>query len=81
MITDTAPSALAVQIELLRAAGPTKRAELTRSLSRTVIDLSRRALRQRMPDASETEVLLEWVRLSYGEDLARRVAVRLRESE
>ena len=70
---DTAPSALAVQIELLRAAGPTRRAELTRSMSRTVIDLSRRALRERMPGASETEVLLRWVRLNYGEALTLRL--------
>jgi hypothetical protein len=52
---------------------------LARSLSRTVIDLSRRALRERAPGASEREMLLRWVALEYGEDLARRVTAYLDE--
>lgn len=66
-----------VQIDLLRRAGAVKRAALALALSHTTISLSRRALRQRMAGASEREVLLRWVELNYGEDLARRVRARL----
>ena len=72
-VNDTHPAAERVQLELLRRAGPTKRAALALSLSHTVIALSRRALRERMPDASERELLLRWAALHYGEELAGRV--------
>ena len=71
--SDTSKAAAQVQIELLRSAGCARRAELARSLSRTVIDLSRAALRERMPGASERDVLNRWVALNYGSDLAERV--------
>ncbi len=71
--SDTSPAAARAQIELLRAAGPARRAALTGSLSHTVIALSRNALRIRMAGASERQVLLRWVALTYGEDLSRRV--------
>jgi len=69
-LDDTHPAAARVQVELLRRAGVVRRAELTRSLSRTVIDLSRTALRARMPDATERDMLLRWVALTYGDSLA-----------
>lgn len=65
-MNDTHPEAARIQLELLRAAGATKRAELALSLSQTVIGLSRRALRAQMPGASEQEVLLRWVEQNYG---------------
>jgi hypothetical protein len=70
---DTSPDAERVQIELLRAATPSRRLALVRSLSATVVDLSRRAIRRAHPDLSEREVLLRWVALHYGEELAERV--------
>ena len=73
-MNDTHPSAARVQIELLRKAGTTKRAALALSLSHSVIAMSRRALRERMPGASVRDVLLRWVSLHYGHDLAERVA-------
>jgi hypothetical protein len=76
---DTTQAAARMHIELLRKAGPARRAGLARSLSRTVIDLSRRALRERMPLASEREILLRWVALEYGADLARRVDAYMKE--
>jgi len=72
--SDTTDDAARVQIALLRRAGPARRAALARSLSRTVIDLSRSALREREPDATEREVQLRWVALEYGDELARRIA-------
>ncbi|MCP4679801.1 MAG: hypothetical protein GY854_30780 [Deltaproteobacteria bacterium] len=71
--TDTHPTAEKVQIDLLRQASPRRRVALVRSLSRTVIELSRRAIRRANPDASEDEVLLIFVSLHYGEDLAAAV--------
>lgn len=76
--SDTHPAAERVQLELLRKAGVERRAAITRSLSRTVIALSRRELRARMPDASEEDVKLRWVELNYGPELAARVRAYLR---
>jgi hypothetical protein len=66
---DTSADADEVQFELLRKATPARRATLARSLSSMAIWLSRRALRERMPGASEREVELAWVRLHYGEEI------------
>ena len=70
---DTDPHAEQVQIDLLRVASPTKRFSIARALSRHVIALSRRTLREQMPDATDTDVLLKWVALTYGDDLSSRV--------
>jgi hypothetical protein len=50
-----------------------RRAGLARSLSRTVIDLSRRELATRMPGALPEEVRLRRVELNYGAELAARL--------
>ena len=65
------------QVELLRAASFERRARLALSLSHTVIELSRRALRERMPGVSEREVLLRWVGQQYGADLEQRLRAHL----
>jgi hypothetical protein len=78
---DTAPDVSRKQVELLRSAGFERRASLTCSLTHSVIALSRRALRERMAGASERDVLLRWVALNYGEDLAVRVAKDLSRRE
>lgn len=62
-----------VQSALLRAASPARRLAAARSLSATVIQLSRRAIRRRHPDWSERDVLLEFVSIHYGADLAERL--------
>ncbi len=72
-VDDTHPTAEAVQIELLRQAGTTKRASLALRLSQEVVVRSRRALAERMPGASSLEVNLRWVELWYGPDLAARL--------
>ena len=74
---DTSDAVARIQHGLLRKAGPGRRADVARSLSSTVIDLSRRALLDRMPTATPREVLLRWVALEYGGDLAERVATYL----
>jgi hypothetical protein len=67
---DTHPAAEAVQIDLLRKAGVARRFALTASLTQTTIELSRRALRLRYPNANEEEIALMFVSLNYGDDLA-----------
>ncbi len=77
---DTSPQAEKVQVDLLRRAGPARRFALALSLSRTTIDLARMALKRRMPEATDQEILLAFLRLHYGADLAERVAKRLEET-
>jgi hypothetical protein len=76
-LSDTSPDAERVQLELLRRAGETRRYGLCRSLTESVVELSRRALRERMPGATEREILVRWVELNYGRALADGVAARL----
>jgi hypothetical protein len=70
---DTTPEAARAQIRMLQQATPAQRFRLTRSLSQTAIELARRALRRRMPEASETEVNLAFVALWYGPNLAEHL--------
>jgi hypothetical protein len=74
---DTSIEAERVRIALFRAATPTRRIALALSLSRTVISLSRTAIRQAHPDANEEEVGLLFVEFQYGEQLARQVRASL----
>jgi hypothetical protein len=70
---DTHPAIAELQLQLLRQAGCGRRAALARSLSRTVIGLSRRELSARMTGASSEEVALCWVEQQYGAELAGRL--------
>jgi hypothetical protein len=78
---DTDPEAEAVQLELLRRAGPTRRAQMALSLSAQVIGLAKQAYRRQMPGASETEIGLRFVELNYGRELAEAVRRHLAERE
>ncbi len=72
-VASTSPAADDVQVRLLRDAGTAGRATRALSLSRSVIALSRRAIGRRHPEWSEREVLLEFVAVHYGRNLAQRV--------
>jgi hypothetical protein len=74
---DTSPEAERVQIELLRKASPAKKFRLVNSLSQTMIEVSRRNIRQLHPDASEEELALLCVELYYGKELSDRVRADL----
>ena len=78
---DTRPEAEEVQLALLRAASPARRLRLVRSLTATVVEWSRRAIRQAHPEADEREVGLRFVALHYGEELAAKVRRYLEERE
>jgi hypothetical protein len=67
---DTDPEAERVQLELLRRAGPGRRAGMALALSAQVITLARRALRRLHPDLSAEEADLLFVELNYGRELA-----------
>lgn len=74
---DTHPVAERIQVELLRRAGVARRAVLARSLSQSVILLARRAIQRARPGADEQEVLLVFVAVHYGRQLADRLRDRL----
>jgi len=62
-----------VQIELLRRAGPNRRAALALAMTTTAIKISRRAIQRLHPDWSEMEVKLFWAEVHYGKELADKV--------
>jgi len=70
---DTTPQLEKVQIELIRESSVSRRISTVRSLSQTVMYLSRRAIRRAKPALSEREVDLAFVANHYGEDIARRL--------
>ena len=79
--SDTDPQAERVQIELLRAASVSERISLVRSLSQTVMTLSRRAIQRVNLSMSERELDLAFVAYHYGEDLAERLRQYLRRKQ
>ena len=70
---DTHPSVEEIQISLLRQATVARRLAVMRSLSRTTIQLSRRAIHRANPTYSQLEVSLAFVAYHYGEELANRL--------
>lgn len=70
---DTAPQAEKVQIELIRESSVSRRVSIVRSLSQTIMYLSRRAIQRTNPFMSEREVDLAFVANHYGENLAERL--------
>ena len=70
---DTYPDAEKVLISLLRKASPSKKLSQVRSLSQTMIQLSKRALSRANKSLDEQEVNLLFVSHHYGKDLADRL--------
>jgi hypothetical protein len=68
--SDTSPQAEKVQIELIRQSSVARRISVVRSLSQTMMYLSRRAIQRANPSLSERDVDLLFVELHYGKDLA-----------
>ncbi|MGR3177670.1 MAG: hypothetical protein ACUZ8E_06400 [Candidatus Anammoxibacter sp.] len=67
---DTNLEAEKVQISLIRKASIAKRISRMRSLSRSVIQLSRKAIRRANPNLNEKELALTFVSYHYGSELA-----------
>lgn len=70
---DTDPRAEKVLIELIRNSSVAERISRVRSLSQTVMYLSRRAIQRANPNMSELEVNLAFVEHHYGKALAGRL--------
>jgi len=76
-LTDTSPETEKILIALIRKASPAQRFSRVRSLSKTMIQLSWRAISRANPDLSESEIDLLFVAHHYGEDLANRLRTYL----
>jgi hypothetical protein len=74
---DTDPEAERVHFEMLRKAGPARRAQMALSLSAQVISLAHRAIRQSTGLTDPVEVRLRFVELHYGSELAAAVRAYL----
>lgn len=74
---DTHPAAAAVQLDLLRKAGPARRAGLALRLSSSMIHSSRRAIARRHPELDELGVMLLWAEHHYGRELTDRIRLHL----
>ena len=71
--SDTSRGAAAAQLSVLRRMGPGGRLRAGLRFSRSMIALSRAALRARNPGLDEGAVQLLWIEQNYGADLAREV--------
>ena len=74
---DTHAQAEAVHLELMRRAGPARRAALAIRLSTSTIRASRRAIARRHPELDERGVQLLWAELHYGPSIAAALRKRL----
>jgi hypothetical protein len=62
---DTTPRAAAIQLELYRQAGPSRRAQIAVELSDAVRETALAGIRRRHPDYSEEQVALSFLRMVY----------------
>ena len=73
---DTSRAAHEAQLDALRRMGPAGRLRAGLRFSRSMIALSRAALRARNPDLDERALKLLWIEQNYGRELARAVQRR-----
>lgn len=71
--SDTHPKMEALQIQLLRQAGPTRRMEMLAQLYASARLLALTGLRTRYPQATEAELRRKLAALLVGEELAGKV--------
>ncbi|HEX7154357.1 MAG TPA: hypothetical protein VF618_22925 [Thermoanaerobaculia bacterium] len=65
-VTDTTPRAAAIQLQLYREAGPSRRAQIAVELSDAVRETALAGIRRRHPEYSDGEVRAAFLRLVYG---------------
>lgn len=68
-VSDTTARAAAIQLDLYRSAGPSRRAQIAVDLSDAVRETTLAGIRRRNPDYSEREVAAAFLRLVYGIDM------------
>jgi hypothetical protein len=78
---DTHPETEKVLISLYRKASPAMKLSQVRSLSQTMIQLSKRALARANKNLDEQEVNLLFVSHHYGKDLADRLRKYLEKTD
>ncbi len=78
---DTHPKAEEVLIGLIRKASVAKRISRMRSLTRTILRLSKRAIAKVNPGLSEQELNMLFVKIHYGEDLANHLRTYLEQKK
>ena len=71
-LSDTDEKIEKIQIDLIRQLSTSERVSRVRSLSQTVIRLSRRAIRQANPDLSEKELKYIFLAYHYGNEVAEK---------
>ena len=71
--SDTHPKMEALQIELWRQASPTRKMQMLAQLNTSVKMLALAGLRQRFPNASESELRFKLAVLLLGDELACKV--------
>ena len=76
---DTHPEAEKVQIQLIRQASVTQRIIRMRSLTSSLMQLSKKAIRRANPRASQDELDVLFVKYHYGEELAVRFQAYLQQ--
>jgi len=67
----------AKQLQLMRAAGPARRASLALGLTSSLVQMSRAAIARRHPELDEMGVKLKWAEHHYGKALTDRVRAHL----
>ncbi|HEV7768752.1 MAG TPA: hypothetical protein VGQ76_27415 [Thermoanaerobaculia bacterium] len=72
-VSDTTPRAAAIQLQLYRDAGPSRRAQIAVELSDAVRETTLAGIRRRHPDYSEEQVRSEFLFIVYriGEGVER----------
>lgn len=70
-VTDTSPRAAAIHLELYRAAGPARRAQVAVDLSDATRETTLAGIRRRHPEFSEAEVRESFLRLVYRDGKER----------
>ena len=70
--TDTSPEAEEAHFELLRKAGPERRAQVMRSLSTMVLSLAWQGVSDSFPNAGDRELRIQFIARVYGEPLAEK---------
>lgn len=71
-LSDTDKKTEQIQIDLIRKLSTSERVSRLRSLSRTVIGLSRRAMRHANPELSEKELNYKFLAYHYGNEIAEK---------
>jgi hypothetical protein len=71
-LSDTEANTERIQIALIRNLNISERISRLRSLSQTVISLSRRAIRRANPELSEKELNYKFVAYHYGNEIAEQ---------